>query len=186
MSDRINDSLDTAIDRVATHLVSVREDGDAVRRIVASLPARRGPHWWSLTAWPLQAAALASVVLVLVYWPGTHETAESARDRAEGVAMLDVRPMTEVAELRQAARRVEAAGARRSFSPVSTLARDANAGDASGELFGLSPIVVPDSLSIPTLQSTAPLATIEPATLAPISLSELPLTDDALPPSSKE
>ena len=52
--------------------------------------------------------------------------------------------------------------------------------------FGLAEIGAPDEIVIPTLVATEPLQPLEPASLAPISISDLPLAGDAQPPFSKE
>lgn len=186
MSDRILDPLDVAIDRVANRLVSVKDDPNAVQRIVQSLPARREHAWWSWSSWPLQAAALASVLLAIVYMRVTNDAIPWTPDGGRPVATLIAQPMDAVTELHQAALRVEAAARTSPVPPALGLARVSNPTVEVGQFFGLPLIVAPDSLSLPTLQTTAPLATIEPATVAPISLSELPLATEAPPPFSKE
>jgi hypothetical protein len=65
MSEPLRDSLDAAIDRVATRLVSVEHDSAtfnsrAVDRLVSALPARRERGWWNWSSWPAQAAVAAS------------------------------------------------------------------------------------------------------------------------------
>jgi hypothetical protein len=186
VSDQIRDSLDTAIDRVATRLVSIADDPDAAQRIVASLPVRREHPWWSWSSWPLQAAALASVLLAIGYLRLTSDEVRFRSDTARPDAMLFARPMDAVAELRPTALRVEIAERTTSSPRALALARVSDSTAPVGQSFGLALIVAPDSLSLPTLQTTAPLATIEPATVAPISLTDLPLTTEAPPPFSKE
>lgn len=182
MSDPIRDSLDEAIDRVATHLVSVADDPDAAQRMVSSLPARPGHGWWAMSSLPLQAAAAASLVLIVAYMrsastdealPLAHQPplmttarstpAEPVPEVAAGVRAVDVEPTTVPA--RRVAVRLET-----EVEPS----------------FGLAAIEIPKELTVGALTSTVPLDRLEPAALAPMLLNDLPLASDGQTLFSKE
>ncbi len=180
MSDQIRDSLDEAIDRVASRLVSVKEDPDAARRIVAVLPAQPGREWWS-GSFPLQAAAMAVIILLLIVYVRPFDVGEPAPVDERRVE-IPVReqpagspePVMEVEQTRPQA--VAGSAARRvARRPVDLQ-----------PAFGLAAIEALEQLSVSTLVATAPLSALELAAVEPISISDLPLGGDAPPPFSKE
>ena len=182
MSDRLHDALDSAIDRVAAGLVRVPDDPAAVGRIVSSLPARREAAQWGPTSWAVHAAALAAILLAVVYIRTTSDD-HLPGGTAPHTAVLDARPMLNVVELQSAS---ALSGQSRPIARSVNAPARTERSLATEPAFELTPIVTPDSLSLSVLQATAPLAPIEPATVAPITLTELPLATDAPPPSSKE
>ncbi len=180
MSDRLHDALDEAIDRVANRLVSVKDDPFAARRIVAALPERRQGKWWGISSLAVQAAAIAAVVLAIGYLrsspPGERFSTEepppvAVREQTAGV------PATIAAVERPPVAAADAVLVRRRVVQRAAPAQPA---------FGLAEIGAPDEIVIPTLVATEPLQPLEPASLAPISISDLPLAGDAQPPFSKE
>ena len=182
MSAQIKDSLDDAIDRVAAKLVSVADDPAAVERIVSSLPPRREREWWRMSSLPVQAVAAASLVLAIVYMRSTsnddlgprietqHPSVAVNAPRAEAVADASVtipqeRPQPATAPVRR--RRVRST-------------------PEAQQAFGLPAMDAPAQLTIGTLISTAPLDPLEPASVAPILLNDLPLATEVQTPFSKE
>jgi hypothetical protein len=131
---------------------------------------------------PVHAAALASILLALVYIGSTGDDRLPA-GTAPLAGSLDARPMHYVVEFQSAAvvpgRRMPAV--QRVKMPAR---REPQL--ASEPAFGLTPMVTLDSMSLSELQVTTPLAPIEPAAVAPITLTELPLAIDAPSSSSKE
>jgi hypothetical protein len=181
MIDHHRDALDDAIDRVAAELVRVPDDPDAAERILLSLPPRHERPWVA-RSWPLQAAALASVVLVVAYlrWPVDDEGRRHAASRA--TAMLDSGPATSFVELHETALRDLAIA-----EPLGrfTGQRGADRQSAASRPYELPALTVPEQITVTMLQTTLPLAAVEPASIAPIALSQLPL-DEAPPSLMKE
>lgn len=181
MSDPMRDSLDGAIDRVATNLVSVADDPDAAQRIVASLRARRGGGWWPMSSLPLQAAALACVVLVVAYMRSTSSDEGVRLEHEPPVTMAKSAPAETVPEVPTNVRPVDV---KPRALPVRRVAPRQRA--EAEPAFGLAAIEVPKQLTIETLTSTAPLDPLEPAALTPMLLNDLPLASDGQTPFSKE
>lgn len=182
MIDHHRDALDDAIDRVAADLVRVPDDPDAAERILLSLPPRHERPWWVARLLPLQAAALASVVLVVAYlrWPVNDEGPRG--DASRVTAMLDSRPVTSFVELREAA--LNNAAIAEPFGKFGGQ-RDAGRQSAASRPYELTALAAPQQITVTMLQTTLPLAAVEPASIAPITLNQLPLADEA-PPFLKE
>jgi hypothetical protein len=179
MSDPIRDSLDDAIDRVASRLVSVKDDPDVARRIVAGLPPQPERGWWSVSL-PLQVAAMAAVVLVIVYVRTSNPGERASVENRDPTVVAREQP-AHSPESRQEVEQPHVAAATGSATrrvvrrPVDTQ-----------PVFGLAAIEAPEQLSLSTLVATVPLEPVAPAAVSPLSISDLPLTGDPQPPLSKE
>jgi hypothetical protein len=180
MSDRIHDSLDDAIDRVAASLVSVDDDPGRVQQIIAALPARDERKWWRLSSLPLQAAAVAVIALAVVYVrslnPGEVATVEDRR-----VPSVDQQAPARVPDLLPAA---EPPGLQRT---TVSIRRPAVSGPVQVQQpFELAAIEAPAQLTVQTLVAVVPLEPLEPAAVAPIAIRDLPLASDSSSSFSKE
>jgi hypothetical protein len=175
MSGQLRDPLDDAIDRVASRMVSVHDDTGAARRIISSLPSR-DQRRWSVSALSFQAAAVAVVALVIVYGrsfnPGEPAHSDSRRAPAEVQQPAPLRGVDAVPAV--APTQVErAAVSRRRSLPQPT---------DTQPVFGLDAIEAPEQLTIPSLVATFPLEPIEAASVAPITIDDLPLSSDGASP----
>jgi hypothetical protein len=180
VSDRLHDALDEAIDRVANRLVSVKDDPFAARRIVDALPERRQGKWWSISSLAVQAAAIAAVVLAIGYLRSSPPGERLSTDGRPRVAVREQTapvPATIPAVERPPVAAADAVLVRRRVVQRAAPAQPA---------FGLAEIGAPDEIVIPTLVATKPLPPIDPASITPISISELPLGGESSPPFSKE
>ncbi|MDO8677921.1 MAG: hypothetical protein Q7R30_05060 [Acidobacteriota bacterium] len=178
MSDPTRDPLDQAIDRVAARLVSVDHDDAMVQRLVARLPERSGVGGWLRVLVPQAAVATALVIAALVWTTSNRE--QVVRDpvaapsvAAAGVAARDVpavpAPIVGAAAPAEATR-VAARG----------VTETAMAEPADHER-SLAPVAALVALEVVSLASPS-LPEEAFVVLAPIVLTELPLSGESISP----
>ena len=178
MSDPTRDPLDQAIDRVAARLVSVDHDEVMVERIVARLPERSGLGGWLRVLAPQAALATALIVAVLVWTtrdreqvvrdPVTASTVADAAAAAPQAPALNA-PVAEVSVPLKAAGMM-ARGVRET-APASPADHERS----------LAPVESPKPLEVVSLASPS-LPEEVPVVLAPIVLTELPLSGESNSP----
>ena len=174
----MHDALDEAIDRVANRLVSVEDDAFAARRIVAALPERRARGWGSISSLAFQVTAIAAIALGVIYLRSSKPVERLSTEERQPLAVREQTanvPDTIPAVERPPAAATVPAARRVVRRPVDV-----------PRAFDLTPIEGPRQLVIPTLVATEPLQPLEPASITPISISELPLGGESSPPFSKE
>ena len=137
---------------------------------------------------PLQAVALASVILLVVTLRWSGEDDGRLKERGGPAAVFDTRPSAVVAELPPSVNRSTALAGSLAvgLSDAGTRAARRVVSELVSRSFELPAIVVPDQVALPALLTTTPLAAVESASIAPLALSELPLAADTSPPFSKE
>jgi hypothetical protein len=174
MNDHARDPLDKAIDHVAARLVSVEQDAAMVERLVAGLPERPARTGWFGVLVP-QAAAAVAILVAVVMW--TTRDRDEARDpvgdgRRAGTSVAAapaVAPASVVAVIAKPRRPV----VRRSLDGQLALVADHER--------GLDPAPAPIPFDVPALEA---LSTPEkaPLVVAPIVLTELPLSGESISP----
>lgn len=165
MSIHDRDKLDSAIDQVAGRMVAVSDDPEMVARIVSALPERSLRLGWLLP----QVAALSALVIAALVW--------STRERPASPAVL---PSTQIAA---------ATVFRGGITPrVPGTPREPGTAVRTEPLAPWNPgTLEPDfDRSLPALMVTE-LPPVElPASpaleLAPIGVTDLPLTAESFPP----
>lgn len=167
MTDHTRDPLDQAIDQVAARLVSVEHDQAMPDRIVARLPERARQSAWLGALLP--QAALATVLVAAVIMWMTREP-DQVREPA-----VDVR-------------RAEASAS--AVAPVVAAEAEAPALRTVDSQFvvtpdherALVPVAAPMFLEVAGLAGPAALPAEPPVVLAPIVLTELPLSGESISP----
>lgn len=161
-----NDRLEAAIDQVAARMVAVPDDPEMALRIAGALPDRASRLGWLIP----QLAALGAIVIAAVVWSM----------REQPAIVLQVLPSTEIAAV-SAFPRVDASAP---VTVVSTLPSEPSEPPELSE---------PDfERSLPALEAVDALVVSDltprelPASpalvLAPIGVTELPLTAESFPP----
>jgi len=178
MTDPTRDPLDQAIDRVAARLVSVDHDEAMADRIIVRLPERSGQGGWWRVLVPHAALATALVVAALVW----------SRSGREPV-VADPAAVPSVAQAGAAANEVPAvpvAPAAVSAPVNATRIAARRATPAAPELpvdheRSLAPVEAPTLLEVVSLASPS-LPEEAFVVLAPIVLTELPLSSESISP----
>lgn len=183
----MKDPIDTAIDQVAARMVQVREDEDLALRIASALPERSSRFGWLVP----QFAAIAAFAIAAVVWSLRGPATPSLLPSSDVVAVMAVPNTVAAVEPGTAVRALplESAFARH---VVSELRRDR----LLGPLELLEPFVRVDGVDHE--RSLAPIETMSalvmrdmdpdalpgsPAlVLAPIAITELPLTAESFSP----
>lgn len=172
------DRLDAAIDQVTARMVQVRDDQDLALRIASALPERSSRFSWLVP----QFAAIAAFAIAAVVWT-TRGPATPALLRSSDVVAVMTVPNTVAA--------VEPGTASRTLPLESAFARH-----ISGELRRDRPLEPWNPLeplepldherSLPALAMSDVAPDELPATsalmLAPIDITDLPLTAESFPP----
>ena len=183
-----HDRLDTAIDQVAARMVHVNEDASLTERIVGALPERTSRFAWFIP----RLAAMTALAVAAIVWT-SRDTAPPALLPSADVAGLGGMPTVVAAS---APRTVAPGTAVRTMPLESAFARN-----TSGELRRdrlLEPLEPLRSdgadfeRSLPAIDAMTALAMSDvtpdemPATpalmLAPIEITDLPLTAESFPP----
>ena len=180
MSDPARDPLDQAIDRVAARMVSVEGTNNraTAERIVARLPERSGPGGWLRVLVPQAAVAAALIVAALVWTTRNRQhvvpnpvTVPSVA--AAGVAARAVPAVAATAAGVDAPMRAAGVAARRVTPAAAPLPADHER--------SLAPVEAPKPLEVAALAS--PSLPVEAfVVLAPIVLTELPLSGESILP----
>jgi hypothetical protein len=181
MSDPTRDPLDQVIDRVAARMVSVDHDEAMADRIVARLPERSGLGGWSRVLLPQAAVAGALIVAALVWTTRNRERVVpnpvTVPSRAEaGVAAREVPAVPAVpATAADVNAPIQAAGmvVRRVTPAAAPLPADHER--------SLAPVGEPKPLEVVSLASPS-LPEEAFVVLAPIVLTELPLSGESISP----
>lgn len=176
MTEPTRDPLDQAIDRVAARLVSVDHDASMAERIVARLPERSGWGDWPRVLAP-QAALAAVLIGAVLVW--------TMRGREEGVR----NPAPSVAEAGGASpdgASVPGAAARAdaTVNAPRLAARRVTPAPAAWPVDherSLAPVDAPVALEVVSLASPS-LPDEAFVVLAPIVLTELPLSGESISP----
>lgn len=178
MTDPTRDPLDQAIDRLAARLVSVDHDEAMTERIVARLPERSGPGGWLRVLVPQAALAAALIVAALVWSrsgrePVVADPAAVPSVAQAGVATSAVSPVP-----------APVAGVNTPVNATRIAARRAT--PAATELpvdheRSLAPVEAPTPLEVVSLASPS-LPEEAFVVLAPIVLTELPLSGESISP----
>lgn len=169
MNTNDKDRLDAAIDHVAKRMVAVPDDPEMVARIVSALPERSSRLGWLIP----QLAALGAIVIAAVVW--------STRERPASPAVL---PSTQIAAT--------------TVLPGVIAPREPGTVVRTQPLEPLEPVEPLEPLdtdfdrSLPALESVDSLMVSDvtphelPASpaleLAPIGVTDLPLTAESFPP----
>ena len=172
----MKDPIDTAIDHVAARMVQVREDEDLAFRIASALPERSSRLRW-LTP---QFAAIAAFAIAAVVWT-TRETAPpSLLPSSDAAAMAGTRnTVTAIAPgtiARGTAVRTRPLELLEPLEPVEPLEGDHER--SLPPIAGMRALVMSE-VSPVELPATPAL------TLAPIEITDLPLTAESFPPPLK-
>ena len=159
MTDHTRDPLDQAIDQVAARLVSVEHDQAMADRIVARLPNRAARSAWAGALVP--QAALATVLLVGVFLWTTREP-ELVREPVVDVVSAGA----------------EAPALRTTVTPRSDDSQFVLTPDHERALV---PVAAPIALEVAALDASA-LPEEALVVIAPIVLTELPLSGESISP----
>jgi hypothetical protein len=189
------DRLDAAIDQVAARMVAVPDERELTLRIVTALPERTSRLRWLMP----QLAAIGAIVIAAIVWT-------TRNDRSSEISMLRSsagRPMIGLASPVTAN---EPGTALRTMPLESAYARDharelrrdravAASGREGGRLEPLEPLEPLEGdheRALPAIEAVSALVVSDltpralPATpaleLAPIAISDLPLTAESFPP----
>jgi hypothetical protein len=178
MTEPARDPLDQAIDRVAARLVSVDHDATMVDRIVGRLPERSGVGGWLRVLAPQAALATVLIVAGLVWTTSDREQVVSDPAAAPPVAGAGA-PAREVSTVLVPPTDVEApvnatrVAARRVTPIEAALPVDHER--------SLAPVEAPIPLEVVSLASPS-LPEEAFVVLAPIVLTELPLSGESFSP----
>ena len=169
MSAHEKDTVDAAIDRVASRMVAVPDDPDMVLRIVSALPDRSSRLGWLIP----QFAALGALVIAAVIWSTREQPITPTVLPSTEIAAVAAFPIVTAREPRplvstQLLKRLEPLEPVASFEP----------GDFDRSLPALE---VAEALELNVIGPAA-LPVTEALTLAPIEIGELPLTAATLSP----
>ena len=174
-TNRDIDRLDAAIDQTAARMVAVPDDPEMVARIVSALPERSSRLGWLIP----QFAALGAIVIAAVVW--------STRERPAVQALL---PSTEIATA-TAFRGVVTSRDLGTIRELETVVRTQPL-ERLEPVEPLEPLGSDFDRSLPALETVDSLMVSDltprelPASpaleLAPIGVSDLPLTAESFPP----
>ena len=168
------DRLDTAIDQVASRMVAVPDDGEMTLRIVTALPERTSRLRWLIP----RLAAIGAIVIGAFVWMTRHAIAPAG-------GTLPSSNVARVTSLANAVAANEPGTAARTIlverlEPLERLEPAVELANVDHER-ALSPIeavsaLVVSDLAPPELPATPALE------LAPIAITDLPLTAESFPP----
>lgn len=158
--------LDPAIDAVAKQLTRVEDDPHLASRIAMSLPERSAASfgWWAL-----RLAMIAVMIAAGIVWGNRAGSDPRGAEplAASNVALAPAPLMAAVAELEP--NRTQPVEPLEPLEPLEPAAPDHE--------FGLTPVAPPLELGIAAL-TPRDLPAERPLTIAPLALSELPLSAD--------
>lgn len=165
------DKLDAAIDEAAARMVAVPDDNEIVMRIVCALPERSSRLGWLIP----QLAALGAIAIAAVLW--------STRERPVSPALL---PSVEIAGVTAFPRVVSAR------EPGTVRTQPSEPSELSEPSDAAQPLKSDFDRSLPALETVDALMVSDvtprelPASpalvLAPIGVTDLPLTAETFPP----
>lgn len=178
MTDPTRDPLDQAIDRVAARLVSVDPDEAMTGRIVARLPERSGLGGWLRVLLPQAAVATALIVAALVWTTRNrdqvaHDPAAAPPVAEAGVGAREVPAVPAAVPGVDAPIKATRVAARRVTPTAPELPADHER--------SLAPVDEPIALEVVSLASPS-LPEEAFVVLAPIVLTELPLSGESISP----
>ena len=174
MSDHARNPLDQQIDRVAARLVSVDHHDAIVKRIVAGLPERNQRSGWLAVLAP-QAALAAALIVAAVVW--------TTREHEQDIEPLLAPLVAGVTALEGPVQYAPVPGSGAPVAPRLAARRvieGAPIAVADHER-SLAPIDAPVALEVAALASPS-LPDEAFVVLAPIVLTELPLSGEAISP----
>ena len=172
------DRLDTAINHVTARMVRVRDNEDLALRIASALPERSSRLGWLLP----QFAAIAAFAIAAVVWTMRDTMTPSVLPSSDVVAVRSVPHTVSAVEPGTAFRTLplESAFARPNSGE---LRRDRPLEPLDGADFerSLAPI---EAMSAIVMNDVAPgeLPASAALTLAPIEITDLPMTAESFPP----
>ena len=161
------DHLDAAIDRVVARMVAVPDDGELTLRIVSALPERTSRLRWLIP----QLAAIGAIVIAALVWTTRNESTPA-------IAMLPSSAGTPMIALANPVAAHEPGIALRTMplEPLAPLERlESLEGDYER---ALSPIEAVAALVVRSL-SPVEISATELLTIAPIEISDLPMTAES-------
>ena len=178
MSDPTRDSLDEAIDRVATGMVSMDVDVDAARRIAGTLPNRHERRFGS-SSLLFQAATIAAAALV-VFYVRSFSRVEPAKPVFRDAPVAVQEPTQSRVEASAAVEPPQVA------KVTASTRRPAPGLTPAPPAIEIDAIETPEELTIPSLETPTPLVAVGATAVAPISITELPLSSDGASPFFRE
>ena len=164
----MRDPIDIAIDQVTARMVQVREDEDLALRIAAALPERSSRFRWLIP----QFAAVAAFAIAAVVWT-TRDTATPSLLPSSDVVEVMALPTTVSAVEPGTALRTQPLELLEPLEPLEPVE-----GDHDRSLPAI------DVVTALTVSDVAPveLPATPALTLAPIEITDLPLTAESFPP----
>jgi hypothetical protein len=161
------DRLDFAIDHVASRMVAVPDDGEMTLRIVSALPERTSRLRWLMP----QLAAIGAIVIAALVWTTRNE---SSRE----IAMLPSSPGTSMIGLANPIAAAAPGTALRTM-PLERLELLERLEPLEGDHErSLLPIEAVAALVVPSM-SPVEIPATELLTIAPIAVSDLPMTAES-------
>lgn len=161
------DRLDTAIDHVASRMVAVADDGEMTLRIVSALPERTSRLRWLIP----QLAAIGAIAIAALFWT----TRSNTRPALAALPTLDGPNMVGLANAVAAS---EPGTALRTM-PLERLERLERLEPLEGDHErALSPMEAVAALLVPSM-SPVEIPATELLTIAPIAVSDLPMTAES-------